>query len=153
MGRDGKDGGTMKIETSEFLKLAAAAVTRIQLWDRIVGAVGVETMAEIGVWKGEFARQLLAQCDVIRRYYMIDPWANLPDWNKPFNVAPEMFDEIHREAMKNTEFAAARRVVLRGRTKEVIDEIPDRSLDLAYIDGDHTLRGIAIDLIRLLPKV
>jgi hypothetical protein len=35
----------------------------------------------------------------------------------------------------------------------VIDQIPDGSLDFAYIDGDHTLRGITIDLIRLLPKV
>ncbi len=43
--------------------------------------------------------------------------------------------------------------MLRGRTKEVIDEIPDGSLDFAYIDGDHTLRGITIDLIKLMPKV
>lgn len=26
-------------------------------------------------------------------------------------------------------------------------------MDFAYIDGDHTLRGIAIDLIRVYPKV
>jgi len=43
--------------------------------------------------------------------------------------------------------------VLRGRTKEVVGHIPDQSLDLAYLDGDHTLRGITIDLIKLLPKV
>jgi hypothetical protein len=35
----------------------------------------------------------------------------------------------------------------------VIDEIPDARLDVAYIDGDHTLRGIAIDLIRTYTKV
>jgi len=35
----------------------------------------------------------------------------------------------------------------------VIDEIPDQSLDFAYIDGDHTLRGITLDLIQLLPKI
>ena len=35
----------------------------------------------------------------------------------------------------------------------MIDEISDESLDLAYIDGDHTLRGIAIDFIRTFPKI
>ena len=31
--------------------------------------------------------------------------------------------------------------------------MPDSSVDFAYIDGDHTLRGITIDLIRVFPKV
>jgi hypothetical protein len=36
---------------------------------------------------------------------------------------------------------------------EVIDQITDGELDLAYIDGDHKLKGISIDLIRVYPKV
>jgi|SRR5437868_2790994 len=55
--------------------------------------------------------------------------------------------------MKKTQFASAKIVVLRGRTKEVVGNTPDNSVDFAYIDGDHTLRGITIDLINLLPKV
>jgi len=35
----------------------------------------------------------------------------------------------------------------------VIDEIPDQSLDFPYIDGDHTLRGITVDLMQVLPKI
>ncbi len=45
------------------------------------------------------------------------------------------------------------RVVLRGRTTEVIQSIPDESLDFAYVDADHTLRGISVDLLRVWPKV
>jgi hypothetical protein len=55
--------------------------------------------------------------------------------------------------MEATEAHAAKRRVLRGRTSEVIDQIDDASLDLAYIDGDHTLRGISIDLLKVYPKV
>jgi hypothetical protein len=84
---------------------------------------------------------------------MIDPWANLPNWNKPFNVSTEVFNDVYNEAMGNTEFAAAKRIVLRGTSKEAIANIPDESLDFAYIDGDHTLRGITIDLIKILPKI
>ena len=123
------------------------------MWIEIINEAHVETMMEVGVWKGEYAEKLLEQCQLIREYYMVDPWATLSDWNKPFNVEPKQFDEVYNEALRRTEFAASRRVVLRGRTKEVIAQVPDNSLDFAYIDGDHTLRGITIDLIKLLPKI
>ncbi|MGO4566521.1 class I SAM-dependent methyltransferase [Rhizobium sp. 2YAF20] len=110
-------------------------------------------MAEIGVWKGDFAESILASNRQLELYYMVDPWANLPDWNKPYNISPELFEDIYREMDSRTAFASEKRVILRGRTKEMIDEIPDESLDFAYIDGDHTLRGITIDLIRVLPKI
>lgn len=84
---------------------------------------------------------------------MIDPWANLPDWNKPFNVNSERFDAIYQETMRKTEFATNKVVILRGRTKEVIDQVPVNCLNFAYIDGDHTLRGITIDLMNVLPKI
>lgn len=110
-------------------------------------------MAEIGVWKGEFSRQILERCAGVERYFMIDPWANLPDWNKPLNVDQARFDDVHDEAMRRTDFARERRIVLRGRTKDVAGAIPDGALDFAYIDGDHSLRGVTIDLQKMLPKV
>jgi len=84
---------------------------------------------------------------------MLDPWRHLDDWNKPSNNDQPKFDEIYAQAMARTDFVRERRIVLRGKTTEMIDEIPDQSLDIAYVDGDHTLRGIAIDLIRTYPKV
>jgi len=64
-----------------------------------------------------------------------------------------LFKDVYAEALLKTDFAASRRIVLRGRTSAVIDQIPDQSLDFAYIDGDHTLRGITVDLIQVLPKI
>lgn len=131
----------------------ASASGRVEMWAEAINRADARRVAEIGVWKGEFARQLLERCPGIEAYVMIDPWANLPDWNKPLNVDQARFDDVHDEAMAKTDFAKARRVVLRGRTKDVADEIGDGSLDFAYIDGDHTLRGISIDLMKILPKV
>jgi hypothetical protein len=143
----------VKIEEMNFQNIVLGSASRVELWNKILQAANARTMAEIGVWKGDFAKEVIEKCEFIERYYMIDPWANLPDWNKPFNVTKENFDLIYEEAMKKTAFASSKIVVLRGRTKEVIDSIPDKSLDFAYIDGDHTLRGITIDLIKLLPKI
>lgn len=143
----------MRIESVEFLKLIKGARTRDNMLARVMRAAKVRNVAEIGVWRGAFAGKVLRQCPSIRRYYMVDPWAHLPDWNKPYNLAQDVFDGVYKEAIKKTECAASKRVVLRGRTSEVIDAIPDGSLDFAFIDGDHTLRGITIDLVRLLPKM
>lgn len=131
----------------------ARAPARIDLWAEAITAAGVSAMAEVGVWKGAFSKAILERCAGVDRYFMIDPWASLPDWNKPLNVGQKRFDDVFDEAMRATEFAAARRTVLRGRTKEMAGAIPDGALDFVYIDGDHTLRGIAIDLQRMLPKV
>jgi len=143
----------MHIFDANFLTTLVLEPTRTGLWTRVLKTIQARSMAEVGVWKGDFASDILRACPELTRYTMIDPWARLPDWNKPFNVAPEAFDAVHAEAMAKTAFAADRVQVLRGRTLEVIDQIPDGSLDFAYIDGDHTLRGITIDLIRLLPKI
>jgi len=55
--------------------------------------------------------------------------------------------------VKKTEFAAHRRLILRGTTLEVESRIPAESLDFVYIDGDHTLRGIVIDSLVMWEKL
>jgi len=133
--------------------MAGKAQSRTDLWVGFMAAANVAQMAEIGVFKGQFAATMLKECPSISRYYMIDPWQHLQDWNKPANKDNEVFEAYLAETKARTDFAAAKRVILRGRTLDVIDEIPDGSLDFAYVDGDHTLRGIVIDLMRVYPKV
>ncbi|HSS95608.1 MAG TPA: class I SAM-dependent methyltransferase [Terriglobales bacterium] len=110
-------------------------------------------MVEIGVYQGDFARTVLEGCADIERYYMLDPWRHLDDWNKPANETNAVFENFYQIAKSKTDFAKDKRVILRGKTTEVIDEIADGELDFAYIDGDHTLKGITIDLVRVYSKI
>lgn len=140
--------------TDEIIRdCVARARNRTDLWTSFLKQVQARRVAEVGVYKGDFAAALLRQCDFIEAYYMLDPWRNLDDWNKPANVENDLFAEYLRATLEKTEFAAEKRIILRGKTTEIADGIEDGNLDFAYIDGDHTLRGITIDLIRLLPKV
>jgi hypothetical protein len=125
----------------------------MEFWTRFVDATGAAAIAEIGVYRGAFAERLLRECAGIRTYYMIDPWRHLDDWNKPANKGDGVFERYLAQTLERTSAWAEKRVVLRGRTTEVIGEVPDGALDLAYVDGDHTLRGITIDLVRVFPKV
>jgi hypothetical protein len=133
--------------------VAGASESRADLWTHLIQEAGLERMAEVGVFRGELAVRLLRDCESVKTYYMVDPWRHLDDWNKPANTDDERFEKMLSDVERKTEFAAERRVILRGKTTEVIDGIPDGSLDFAYIDGDHTLRGITIDLNLLYPKV
>ena len=143
--------------TSPFIEIINECInssgSRMEFWAKFLHVSQSKEVAELGVWKGDFAAYVLKKCSSITRYYMIDPWRHLDAWNKPANVDEESFESIFSGAMTKTKFAEQKISVLRGKTTEVIDRIPDESLDFVYIDGDHTLKGISIDLIRSYPKV
>ena len=69
------------------------------------------------------------------------------------NFNNKVYERAYQETLQQLDFAKSRIVVLRGTTLEVVEQIPDEQLDLVYIDGDHTAKGMVIDLIRLRPKV
>ena len=127
--------------------------SRLEFWVEFIHRAHVQRMVEVGVYQGDFAAVVLQRCDCVTRYYMVDPWQHLDDWNKPANHDDSRLESFFQTAKARTEFAGTRRVILRGKTTEVIDQISEGELDFAYIDGDHSLKGITIDLIRVYPKV
>ncbi len=143
----------MSISEHAIEDVIAQSNSRFDLWVHFINLNQIQHMAEIGVYRGDFAAKMLKECPSLKKYYMIDPWRHLDDWNKPANKSDALFEQFFSEAKAKTDFAAEKRIILRGTTTEVIDEIPDGALDFAYIDGDHTLRGITIDLIRVYPKI
>ena len=127
--------------------------SRIDIWINFLNLIEAKNILELGVAKGFFAKNILEKCISIEKYFLLDPWRYIESWNKPANKTNELFETFFAEAIKNTEFKKNKRIVLRGKTTEVIDEINDFELDFAYIDGDHTLKGITIDLIKVYPKI
>src|SRR6266540_5643929 len=131
----------------------ARSNSRVDIWIQFINATKIQHVAEIGVYRGDFAAKILEGCKSINKYYMIDPWRHLDNWNKPANTSNNAFEHFLLEAKAKTDFAGERRVFLRGKTTEVIKELSDGELDFSYIDGDHTLKGITIDLVRVYPKI
>lgn len=126
---------------------------RIEFWTIFINKLQLRSIAEIGVFKGDFTLELLDNCSSIKEYFMIDPWRNIKGWNKPANVSDSSFEKFYLETLNKTEFFKEKRYILKGTTIEVIESISDESLDFIYIDGDHTLKGITIDLICSWKKI
>ena len=143
----------MKFSELALKEILPTVRNRFELWSRVFDANACRKIAEVGVWKGEYAEKILKSCPGIENYVMIDPWRHLPDWNKPANEAQLVFDDIFQEAIGRNQFAKEKLTVLRDRTVIAADSLKDGYLDATYIDGDHTLKGITIDLIKMHPKV
>ncbi len=147
--------GTLADESTGqlFTSCLSASKSRTEFWAEFIRQAEIKRMVEVGVWKGDFAAEILQRCDCLTKYYMVDPWRHLAGWNKPANQDDAILDSFYEMAKAKTDFARNRRVILRGKTTEVIDQIEDGELDFAYLDGDHTLKGVTIDLIRVYPKI
>lgn len=132
---------------------AVGAADRFALWESVLRELAPTTMAEVGVYRGEFAERILRAVPSIERYVLIDPWRHLPQWNKPFNAPTADLEAAMAETVERLAFAGDRVEVLRGTTAEVVGQLDDASTDVVYVDGDHTLRGITLDLTLMWPKV
>ena len=144
----------MSIELDTIVERAIRSSTnRHELWADLIAALGCKSCCEIGVWKGEFAQTMLEQVPGIECYTLIDPWRNLPNWNKPANRSDIEFEAIRAEALGRVDGFRDKVVEIRDTTKNAVRSIDDASLDFVYVDGDHTLRGITLDLLSILSKV
>lgn len=147
-------GVTIDLLTKGLPIASALAKNRVDLWILIAGAANcARHITEVGVWEGQFAAGLLRGLPSVESYHLIDPWRPLSNWSKPCNVDEVHFEQARQQAMEATAFAGEKVTVMRGETAEVSHRIADGSQDLIYIDGDHTLRGITIDLMLMLGKV
>ncbi len=126
---------------------------RKYFWSKFTSLVGSKDVCEVGVSLGQFSEVMLQENPDIETYNLIDPWRNMDAWDMPGNVTQEKLDEYYNICIERLEPFKDKTVFNRGTTKEVIHNIADKSLDYAYIDGDHTLRGITIDLQLMLPKM
>lgn len=106
---------------------------------------------EIGVAEGRHSEILISQ-PAITKLYMIDAWETL-NQSGDGNYPQSWHDNNWKEAQERVEPFKEKAVFLKGLSSERIKEIPDDSLVLAYIDGDHSFNGCMNDLKGIYPKV
>ncbi|MFB6352398.1 MAG: class I SAM-dependent methyltransferase [Bradymonadaceae bacterium] len=112
--------------------------------------------AEIGVWRGEFSRQILKYTNP-ETLYLIDPWEyqpEFPDRQYGGAVADEqmemdgMYRTVHRRFGGRNDVE-----ILRKYSREALAIFEDDALDWVYIDGNHFYEYVKRDLEMSLEKV
>jgi hypothetical protein len=111
------------------------------------------TIVEIGVFKGEFAETLLQRNPT--QLYLVDIWEKGPvhsgdqDGN---NV--QVYDGGELVDVVRKRFALTPNVTIcHARSDDFLSAMPDKSIDVIYIDGDHSYEGCRNDLEHAFPKL
>ena len=106
------------------------------------------SILEIGVFKGDFAKFLRKIC---HRLYLCDPWDGVSvsgDADGNNVIAADLPEELEKlRAYFKQRWRRGNRVhFIRGRSPSALHFLPDQSMDVIYIDGDHSFTGCLRDL-------
>jgi hypothetical protein len=136
----------------------ARRLERVRLLARLPsGAV----CAEIGTWRGDFARWILMG----RRpklLYLVDPWEYRSEgayerarFGGRTNDGQAEMDAMHSDVLRRfrKHIQRGQVQVRRSRSAEAAGSFAADTLDWVYIDGDHTYEGVMADLEAYFPTV
>jgi len=112
-------------------------------------------MAEIGVWRGLFSRQILDICKP-KLFYLIDPWLWYGQWHTSTKENSELWiahpDEIFSFVQES--FHGDERIqIKRMKSLEAVKNFDDNYFDAVYIDWDHRYTSAHNDIQAWFPKV
>jgi hypothetical protein len=111
--------------------------------------MGFKKGAEVGVAKAEnFEKYLKAGLTM----YGIDPWSDYKNYHYADTRYIQTFKEWHRDALKRLKPYNNYKLI-RKTSIDASDDIPNRSLDFVYIDGNHKFGYVAMDLTCWSSKV
>lgn len=108
-------------------------------------------MAEIGSYAGESASIFLTKAS---RMVCIDPWEPYEEDNGPVGVFPA-FDTSGAEAAFDAvlEASGGRITKIKAASLDAVQQFPDASFDLVYLDGNHAYPHVIADILAWMPKV
>lgn len=116
-------------------------------------SLGMTRGAEIGVWKGAYSALF---CRHGIHMLCVDPWQSYPAWldtknSLPVEQAQRLMDSAHAQAVET--LSPLQATIVRQFSAEAARDVPDRSLDVVYIDGNHVYDAVVEDLTLWSRKV
>ena len=101
-------------------------------------------IVEVGTFKAEFAERLFEACDP-SKMYCVDPYSSYEGyWD--ISDSPKALNEIFEEARARMGRFGERVEFVKAFSSEAAKQFADDSLDLIYIDGNHSFRFVLDDL-------
>lgn len=125
-------------------------MTRLELLQQICREFPLGKGAEVGTFKGEFAREIVSGW--MGTLYMIDVWRPLgEEYLDASNHV--MHKTAYADTMENVKGLEDRAIMIRGTSEVTSDIFPDESLDFVYIDANHAYDFVKQDIELWYPKV
>jgi len=107
--------------------------------------------AEVGVAEGRLSIELLAWG--IEKLYLIDIWEHIPFIVGMGSQSQELHNENYNSVLEKIKGQEEKVIILKGFSYKMAASIPDESLGMVYVDGDHTFQGALADIHSYYPKL
>lgn len=107
--------------------------------------------AEIGVAEGRLSKEFLNWG--IEKLYLIDIWEKIPFIKGCGSFEQAWHDANYKSVVEKIKGHEGKVTILKGFSYKMADNVPDNSLGMAYIDGDHTYEGARADIDSYWPKL
>jgi hypothetical protein len=130
-----------------------------EIFERTLGVKGKIKMVELGVWHGIQAGRLLAMIPRLE-------WWGVDTWDPPLDGSSYLGSGAEIAEKNRDEFNAAyhlsvnairpfgeRAHIIKADTVDAADQFEDYSLDVVFIDADHSYEGCRRDIIAWRSKV
>ena len=119
---------------------------RWEVLARLINKNNLTSYAEIGVWKGETTKYILEHCKGLEKVYCVDSYTNNND----------LFDEDKIAEARTSVYPLFKHpkvTFIEEPSAEASKEIKDKSLDLIFIDADHSYKDCKQDILCWYPKL
>jgi predicted O-methyltransferase YrrM len=126
------------------------------LWDLAQSLPANGNYLEIGSWMGLssiiIANSLLAKLNFGSRIYCVDTWQGSEE-HQEMKVIQE--DKLFETFLANIQEAGVSGLItpVRGKSVDASRKFSEASLDILFVDGDHSFEGCYADLVAWSPKV
>lgn len=116
---------------------------------KLFASLGYTTGCEVGVEKGKNAQEMF-ECIPNLALYAVDPYKQHPQYGYEAAAYLRRWDDrylrmVKRQAQKRLQDKNT--VIIEKFSEDAARDIPDNSLDFAYIDGDHSYDAVMQDII------
>jgi len=125
-------------QSKQTAPIRVAGLSRRRLMERY-GEFGLTKGAEIGVDRGRFSEYMFGVIPGLE-LICVDPWRPKQRGDSRYKSTLTRMEGKNAKIMRMTSLMASL-------------EIPDKSLDFVYIDGDHTFDYVMMDIILWAKKV
>jgi predicted O-methyltransferase YrrM len=120
---------------------------RDKMMQCIAGQGGVRRVCEVGVFLGEFAETLARVFPDLEELHLVDPFEGILCSGDADGRNIRTVNGREAEALVRAKFVRDPRVrFIVGRSPSALEAFEPESLDLVYVDGDHTYEGCLADL-------